>query len=196
MKKLFTALLMTMFLAACGSDNSSNGSGTVATTPLQLSCINGQTYCDNSGYYGNPGFMPYPGMHRYAYDYSDAFVNQGLCNCPSSYIPTYNDSYGLGCVRSASVQVYSATVSNWSYAYGFGFGFYIGYSNTSYYTPAPQISSNYVQQSNIVNNIYHQARCQSEITQSCFVDQPNSCGQRSQCRPVSSKSRLGICVKI
>lgn len=197
MIKLFLTFITTMFLVACGSDDSSNNnSAKVATTPLHLSCINGQAHCDNSQYYQHQGFMPYPGMYNYAYDYSAVFINRGLCGCPVNFAPTYNDSYGLGCVRSSQIQVYSATVSNWSYAYGFGYGFYVGMTSTSYYTPAPQMQSNYVQQSNIVGNGLHQASCQAQITQSCFMDQANSCGERSQCRPVFNQGRLGICVKI
>lgn len=198
MKKIVLGLLTALLLASCGSDssnNNQNSGNTVVNNPLQLSCINGQAYCNTQQYYGHPGFMPYPGYRNYAYDYSHAFITSGICGCPLNYVPTYNDQYGLGCVANNRIELYSATVSNWSYAYGYGFGFTVGYSNTYYYTSAPQRPGNYVQQSNIPNTGLHQSQCRGEITRSCFVNQANSCGQGSLCRPIANHGVLGICVK-
>ncbi|MEN0060224.1 MAG: hypothetical protein AAGB31_15405, partial [Bdellovibrio sp.] len=53
-------------LAACqGNDDGGSTAITgTATTPLNMTCLNGTSYCNNNVYSQYQGWMPYPGMYN------------------------------------------------------------------------------------------------------------------------------------
>ncbi|WP_041577954.1 hypothetical protein [Bdellovibrio bacteriovorus] len=194
MKKLITMVLTVFALAACqpgndgGGNNTVTNPGQIATTPLQLPCINGTAYCNNGAYANYQGWMPYPGMYNYAYNYSNIFAQQGFCGCPSGYLPTYNGTFGLGCVQQQLIMPYWNDYFFWSYGYGWGFG-YMSIPS------APQMTINHPQYSNIPTNSNSFSSCSQTLTQSCVLSQGNTCGVGATCRQVLSGSNLGVCVK-
>src|SRR5690606_34847606 len=110
-------------VAACqndsgGGNNSNTTTTTLATTPLTTNCLNGSTYCNNSLYGNNNGWMAYPGMYNYAYNYTNYFNRYGFNNCPYGYMATYNNSYGLGCVNQQLVRPYSGFYTYWQWGTG------------------------------------------------------------------------------
>lgn len=180
MKRLIYFILA-LFVTACQPGN--NGGNNVAVTPLNLNCINGTSYCNNNLYSQYNGWTSYPGLYNYAYNYTNYFNQYGFCNCPSGYLPTYNGSYGLGCVNSQLLQPYAGFYYFWQ----FGLGSTYSYS-------APQTTINYPQYSN-VPGASNSGACSSTLTQSCQLDQVNSCGAGATCRQVISGSNLGVCVR-
>lgn len=180
MKRL-VFFIFALFLAACqGNDNGNPAvNNTVVTTPLSMSCINGGTYCNNNVYSQYRGFIPYPGMYNYAYDYTNQFNQYGFCNCPSGYQPVYNGSMGLGCIYSGLMQS-----DIWYFTWQWGWG---------YTSAAPQTTINYPQYSNIPGGT--NGRCSRTLTQSCLLDQGNTCDTGATCRQVLQGSNLGVCVR-
>ena len=172
--------IFALCLAACqGSDNGNGGNTTTVITPLSMSCINGSAYCNNTQYAQSYGFIPYPGLYTYAYDYTNQFAQYGFCNCPSGYQPVYNASYGLGCVNTQLLQPYEG------YYYSMQWGW-------SYVGAAPQTTINIPQVSNIAGATH--GRCTRTLTQSCLLDQGNTCGAGATCRQVLQGSNLGVCM--
>ncbi len=213
--KTWVFLILALFVAAC-QNNDGGGGGTTTTTvttPL-TNCIDGTSYCNNSAYAQNQGWMAYPGMYGYAYNYMNYFTQNGFCNCPAGYNPTYNSSYGLGCVQTRLLQPYSGYYmywqlgagatwsSGWGYAnagYGYNSGYGYGYNNGYYdggYYSAPTYPNNYPQYSNIPNGSYggnNGGSCSRNLTQSCLINQANTCSNGATCRQVVSGSNLGVC---
>lgn len=190
MKKLMFFMLSLLILSACQSDSGGGSNGTTnnATTPLNMDCINGSTYCNNNQYYQYNGFMPYPGLYNYAYNYVNHFYNYGFCNCPSGYSPVYNGSLGLGCVMNGYMNNIGGMVVTWNWSFGPFSG------QSSVYAPAaPPAYNNYPQTSNI-NQQFNTYTCTRTLSQSCFTNQPGSCGPGSTCRQTTIGSNLGICV--
>lgn len=189
MKKLVYMFLTVFALAACQPDN--NGGNTVtannvATTPLQLNCLNGSTYCNNTMYNQYPGFVAYPGWYNYAYNYNNTFVTTGFCGCPTGYLPTYNTTYGLGCVQSQLLYPYWNDFFMWTY-WGTGWGYYA--------FSAPQPGINQPHFSNIPTNTSGLNSCTQTLTQNCDLNVANSCGAGATCRQVIAGSSLGVCVR-
>lgn len=191
MKKTLLGLmtLMSLALTACPGTNSGNNSNTVttqATTPLDPRCLNGTTYCPQQNYnsYYMYGWMAYP-----QYYYNGISSNGYFCSCPSGYSPTYNPSWGLGCLASsylAPFQSFTVVYNTWSY---------YGYPYTYAYT-APVYTNNNVnipQVSNMQGGDYAASCNMTTLTQSCFVNQANSCGGTNRCVPTVSGSPIGIC---
>lgn len=192
MKRLIYLLFTVFALAACQPGDDGNTAGNkVATTPLELSCINGTANCNNAAY-GNYGYgwttYTYPGAYNYTYNYNNIFVQQGFCGCPSGYLPTYNGSYGLGCVSQQLLQPVWNNFYFWSYSYGYTYGY-------SYVPSAPQMTINHPQYSNIPTNSNSYSSCSQTLTQSCILSQGNTCGVGATCREVLSGSNLGVCVR-
>ncbi|MGZ3773488.1 MAG: hypothetical protein ACXVCY_10795 [Pseudobdellovibrionaceae bacterium] len=180
MKRLMFFILA-LFVTACQGTN--GGNNNIAVTPLNLNCINGNAYCNNSYYsqYGN-GWAPYPGLYNYPYNYTSYFNQNGFCNCPAGYLPTYNGNYGLGCVNSQLLQPYTGLYTYWQ------FGLSSTYS-------APQTTINYPQFSNVPGGYSSGLQCAGTLTQSCILSQVNSCGAGATCRQVIAGSDLGVCVR-
>lgn len=179
MKRLMFFILA-LFVTACQGDNGGNN---MAVTPLTLNCINGLSYCNNNLYSQYHGWTPYPGLYNYPYNYTNYFNRYGFCNCPGGYSPTYNGSYGLGCVNTQFLQPYSGYYYYWQFGLG-----------GSYSYSAPQTTINYPQYSNIPG-ASNSGQCSGSLTQSCLLDQVNSCGAGATCRQVVSGSNLGVCVR-
>lgn len=181
MKRLVFFILSLFVVVAC-QNNNDNGTTTTppVTTPLNMSCLNGSAYCNNTIYSQYPGWMPYPGMYNYAYNYLTYFNQYGFCDCPAGYTPVYNGSYGLGCVNSTLLQPYAGYYFYWQWGWG-------------YASAAPQTTNNYPQFSNIPGGS-NSGQCSRTLTQSCLLDQGNTCGAGATCRQVMYGSNLGICV--
>lgn len=180
MKKL-VFFIITVFMISCQQSNDNGGGSTPVKTPLSMSCINGAAYCNNSAYAYHPGWMPYPGMYNYAYDYTSYFNQNGFCHCPRGYMPVYNGTYGLGCVNTQILEPYA------------GLYFYWSWGSWGYTTAAPQTTINYPQYSNIPEASNSASSCSRSLTQSCLLDQANTCGTGATCRQVISGSNLGVC---
>lgn len=180
MKRL-VFLVFALFLAACqGNDNGNGGvTTTQVSTPLNTNCLNGTAYCNNTIYSQYQGWMAYPGLANSAYDYTAYFNQYGFCNCPGGYMPTYNGTYGLGCVNAQLLQPYSGYFLYWQW----------GYSSS----PAPQTTINFPQFSNIPGGS-NSSQCSRTLTQSCLLDQGNTCGTGATCRQVLQGSNLGVCM--
>lgn len=181
MKRL-VFIIFTLFVMACQPNNDGNGGNTQVTTPLNMSCLNGSAYCNSNQYAQYYGWMPYPGLYNYAYDYTSYFNQYGFCNCPSGYAPVYNGSFGLGCVNTQILEPYVGFTFNWQWG------------TWSYTTAAPQTTINYPQYSNIPGASNSAYSCSRTLTQSCLLDQGNTCGTGATCRQVISGSNLGVCV--
>lgn len=184
MKNLLV-LLSTLIVAVACQQGDGSGSNNVLVSPMSnsLACINGAAYCDNSAYAGTYGWMPYPGMYNYAFNYMAQFSQQGFCACPVGYLPTYNGSLGLGCISSQLLDMYG--------------GYYISWQITtwSYGAPAPQTQTNFPQFSNIPNAVNSVSSCMSTLTQACLLNQPYNCDIGATCRQTVPGSVLGICVR-
>lgn len=180
---LISFCILVTGLVACNNGGNTNNQK-VAQTPLSMDCLNGTAYC-NTGAYNNLngyGYYSYPGYVQ-GYNYYAYAQQNGFCNCPVGTLPTYNSSYGLGCVRADLIQPYL----NYSFYWTFGY-----YSN---YVPANQ-GLNSPQVSNLGTVSYQNGgTCQSQLNYSCFVDQAGSCGNQGTCQPTAGGSRLGICVR-
>ncbi|XGC80243.1 hypothetical protein ACES2L_13005 [Bdellovibrio bacteriovorus] len=176
--------IFALCLAACQGDGGGGG-GKVATAPLGLNCINGQANCDTNQYnqYYQFGWRPYPGF-VYGYDYSTVFSQTGFCNCPGGFMPVYNGTYGLGCVE----QYYLEPFANAFFYFNFSIGGFVGGGYVGGYT-APQYPTNWPQYSNVGGTVN---TCSRTLTQSCFLNQANSCGVGATCRPINN-GPLGIC---
>lgn len=179
MKRLIY-FIVALFVTAC-QPGDNGGNNNIAITPLTLNCINGMAYCNNNMYTQYNGWMPYPGLYNYPYNYTNHFNQYGFCNCPGGYIPTYNGSYGLGCVNAQLLQPYAGYYFYWQFGMGGGYA-------------APQATINYPQYSN-VPGASNNGQCSGTLTQSCLLDQVNSCGAGATCRQVISGSNLGVCVR-
>lgn len=181
-------ILVTFMVTSCQKKNNNND---VITTD----CLNYPQTCQ-TGYYNQTGFLPYnyQGYNQYGYQnnggvfYNNGFYGTGtspfhqlynsnyLCNCPSGYVPTYNNYAGLGCVQSQVIG-------------GFGFqGYaYYGYNgaNNNQWVNIPQIS-------NVQG--YNNSSCYNGVVQSCLVTNQSTCGVGFTCRATSAASALGMCV--
>jgi hypothetical protein len=225
--KTWLLLILTVFAVACQNNDGGGGGGAVATTNVTTpltSCIDGSTYCNNSIYSQTQGFMPYPGMYGYAYNYMSQFSQNGFCNCPSGYNPVYNGTYGLGCIQARLLQPYSGYYMYWqlnagsTWTSGWGYANPNGYNG---YNAAPTYPNNYPQYSNVpngwsgygntnygynygynggynngYNNNYYGnggGSCSRNLTQSCLINQGNTCSTGAQCRQVVAGSNIGVC---
>lgn len=186
MKRLIYLLITVFALAACQPGDDNGTGNKQATTPLELNCLNGTTYCNNQPYANHYGWMPYPGLYNYAYNYNNVFIQQGFCGCPSGYLPTYNGSYGLGCVSQQLLQPFYGYYFYWTYGYGYTYG---------YAPSAPQATINIPQYSNIPANSNSYSSCSQTLTQSCILSQGNTCGVGATCREAIVGSNLGVCVR-
>ena len=183
MKRLVLLILTTISMAACQPGNDNNNGNQVATTPLETNCLNG-TVCNNGLYQQYQGFMPYPNFNMYGYqNYTQMFTQQGLCNCPLGWTPTYNGTMGLGCVQNYAIQPYMNSYVYWSF----------GMSNTGWGFSAPQATINWNQYSNIPQASNSINSCARTVAQSCILSQGNTCGAGLVCRQVLQSSNLGIC---
>ncbi|WII72848.1 hypothetical protein QJS83_03060 [Bdellovibrio sp. 22V] len=181
MKRL-VFFLFALFLVACqGNDN--GGGNAPVTTPLSMSCINGSAYCNNNIYYTYRGFIPYPGLANYAYNYMGYFNQYGFCGCPAGYQPVYNGVYGLGCMQTALLVPTADIFFYWTFG---GWG---------YTTAAPQASINIPQYSNIPSASNSVSSCSRNLTQSCLLDNTITCGAGATCRQAIAGSNLGVCVQ-
>lgn len=182
MKRLIL-FIFPLFVMACQGNNGGNNNN-VAVTPLNLNCINGVSYCNNNMYSQQYGWVPYPGLYNYPYNYTNYFNQYGFCNCPGGYLPTYNGSFGLGCVNAQLLQPYAGFYGYWQFGLGTAYPTY----------SAPQATINFPQFSNIPG-ASSSGTCSGSLTQSCILNQLNSCGVGLICRQVISGSNLGVCVR-
>lgn len=189
MKRALTKLVYVLFalsVAACGSNNSSNGTqlNQTATTPLDMRCLNGTTNCATSTYSNYGGWTTYSLPYNTpGYNYINYFTANGFCGCPGGYSPAYNSSMGLGCISSMALQPI------YNYAVYMGFGYNGGF--TTWMGGAATI--NIPQVSNIPGSAY-QGACVHQITQSCLINQVNACGIGATCHQVITGSNLGVCI--
>lgn len=179
-----------MALTACPGQKGGDNPSTVTaqgTTPLNPRCLDGSTYCPQYNYnsYQQYGWMAYPN-----YYYGTA-SNGSFCNCPAGYSPSYNPSWGLGCLSNA----YGSSLTN--YLVYWNTNSYFGYTY-SYAHATPVYSNNSVnigQVSNMQGGNYT-AQCTStnNLSQACFINQANSCPSNSRCAPTASGSPIGVCI--
>lgn len=181
--KRFVFIIFALFVAACGDKGGGGGSNTIAVTPTDLRCINGSATC-NTGAYGN-----YNGWTTYSYpygntqyNYSTYFNQYGFCGCPSGYSPAYNGSMGLGCISNQFLQ----PVYNFTVFMAFGGGGFYGWGGGGAINNQPQVSN--------IPGSPNQGACNRNLTQSCLLDQANSCSSGAICRQVVSGSNLGVCI--
>lgn len=176
------SLFCTLALSACGSGVGSGGGGgnrnTIAVTPANLGCINGSATCASETYSTYSGWtnyaMPYGNT---GYNYTGYFNQYGFCGCPAGYSPAYNGTMGLGCIGNQYLYPYYNYTMFMSFGAAFGGGATIN---------IPQVS-------NIPNTAY-QGNCARQLTQSCLVNQANSCGTGATCQQVLTGSSLGVCI--
>lgn len=194
--RCFYLLICALVIAGCQPDNGGGVGTTPVSTPLpptlNQSCLNGSTYCNNSLYNQTPGFMQYPGLYNYAYNYTTHFNQYGFCDCPYGFLPVYNSTYGLGCVSRQVLQPYASNFMRWQWDTAtVGWGYANNYNNTY---DAPQTSlPNFPQYSNIPQAGHYPGSCTKHVTQSCMMDQSITCGQGAICRQVYQGSNLGVC---
>ncbi|KYG62123.1 hypothetical protein [Bdellovibrio bacteriovorus] len=181
MKKL-VYFVFALFLAACQPGDDGGAGTTTVVTPLNTGCLTGQAYCNNTVYSQYYGFIPYPGMYNYAYNYTNYFNQYGFCGCPAGYSATYNGSFGLGCIHNDLINPYYNTLYYWQWGYTWG-----------YTTAAPQTTINIPQISNVPGASNSASACRNKLTQSCLLDQGNTCGAGATCRQVIYGSNLGVC---
>lgn len=182
MKKL-VLVISTLFMMACGEQNNGGAAPPVTTPISNMNCLNGTTYCNNDVYGQYNGWAAYPGLYTHPYDYSNYFYQHGFCHCPGGYTPSYNGTYGLGCVSNQILQPYTGYFVYWYWGTG------------AYAVSAPQTTINYPQYSNIPGASNSAAACSRTLTQSCLLDQGNTCGAGATCRQTIHGSNLGVCVR-
>lgn len=195
--KKWILLLSVLCITACGNkggDNNNSGPApttppNTATTPLDSSCLQGGAYCDNT-VYNQSGWRAYPDSNYQNYQ---GYYN--FCACPAGYIPAYNGSIGLGCVRTRYVP---RTYFQWQ------FEWQSRGSGRRYHSTRSTINSNYSyaysngngadlgQQSNTRPPSFKSRNCFQNVAQSCFVDQPNNCYTGGICQATGA-GNLGIC---
>ncbi len=192
MKKLVVGFLamISLALTACpgGNSGNNNNGNVIAETPIDPRCLNGTTYCPQYNYnqYRQYGWMAYPHYYYNGYAATGAF-----CSCPSGYTPTYHSSWGLGCVSNS----YASSLFN----YAVYWNTYAYFGNYAYGTVSSPVysnnSSNIPQVSNISNANYGTS-CNygNNLSQTCFVNQANSCGINARCAPTASGSPIGLCI--
>lgn len=170
---------------ACGSNggNNSTPNGPAAVAPLDTRCMNGTANCWNTGYSNYSGWTnyQYPYGTYNGYNYLNYFSTNGFCGCPAGYSPAYNNSMGLGCVSNQSL----LPIYNYAIYFNFRMG-YSGWVQNGASINIPQVSN--------ISNTTYQGQCLNQISQSCFVNQPNSCMAGATCRQVNTSSNLGICI--
>lgn len=185
MKRL-VFIIFALFVAACGDKGGGGGGGgskTVAVTPADMRCINGSTVCNTGAYANYTGWttysLPYGATQ---YNYSSYFNQNGFCGCPAGYAPAYNGSMGLGCISNQFLQ----PVSSYTVFMAFGGGGFTGWGDGGAVNNQPQYSN--------IPGSPNQGLCSHSLTQSCLLDQANSCGVGSTCSQVISGSNLGVCI--
>lgn len=202
--KTWVLLILALFVAACQNDGGGDGgaapANTTVTTPL-TNCLDGTTYCNNQYYSAVPGFIPYPmpyGAYGQPYNYMAYFNRHGFCDCPYGTSPVYNPTYGLGCIRTRLLtqNYYGGGGAYLYWQFQMGTSWNTGWADASYYHySAPTMPNNFAQYSNIPNGYYSGSggSCPRNLTQSCLLNQPNTCGVGATCRQVLSGSALGVC---
>lgn len=179
--RLILLICLALSLWACDSKKSNDQA---AVPGPDASCMNGAAFCNSSLYSNYRGFSPY-GINPYNYGgYNNYWSSNGnswnngyasLCGCSYGSVPTYNSSFGLGCVNATNYWAMSGSFSHW------GWGV-----NASQWTNIPQVS-------NLQGNPIGNSACYNGAVQSCFVAQPNSCGNGQTCQPISGGSSMGLC---
>ncbi|MDG0815576.1 hypothetical protein [Bdellovibrio svalbardensis] len=181
MKRL-VFIIFALFVAACADKGGGGGSNTIAVTPTDMGCINGSTVCNTGAYANYNGWttysLPYGSTQ---YNYSNYFNQYGFCGCPQGYSPAYNGSMGLGCISNQYLQ----PVYNYTVFMIFGSSF-TGWGGGGSVNNQPQVSN--------IPGSPNQGTCNRNLTQSCLLDQANSCSTGATCRQVISGSNLGVCV--
>lgn len=180
MKKWILAFSI-LFLAACGDkgqDNKGADNNTAnvsnASTPLDSNCLQNNAYCDNTIYNQQQNWMAYPNSNYQSYQ-----GNYTFCACPSGYMPAYNGTIGLGCVRKTRApQTYYQWQFKWrSNQSGFRYDY-------NYSSSRRRSTRSHTQQNR---------NCYANIAQSCFIGQANGCQSGGQCQSTGTGS-LGVCV--
>lgn len=182
-------LIFALSLVACApGGGSSGGSATsvapqTATTPLSLNCINGTTLCSGNTYANYGGWTTYAlPYNNTPYNYIPYFNQYGFCGCPSGYSPAYNATLGLGCVNTMYLQsIYGNAVFM-----GFGASGFLSWGAGSATTSIPQVSN--------IPGAPNQGTCTRQITQSCILNQFNTCGVGAFCSQILTGSNLGVCI--
>ncbi|QDK38938.1 hypothetical protein [Bdellovibrio sp. NC01] len=181
MKRL-VFFIFALFVAACGSNGGGGGNTTVAVTPTDMRCINGSATCNTTAYGNYAGWttysMPYGNT---VYNYTNYFNQYGFCGCPSGYSPSYNGTMGLGCISNQFLQ----PVYNYAVFMVFGAGSYTSWGGGGATINIPQVSN--------IPGSPNTGTCARNVTQSCLLDQANSCGVGATCRQVIGGSNLGVC---
>lgn len=165
--RLILISLLALSLWACNDKRTDGGQGIVPGP--DASCMNGSAYC-NSSLYGNYyGFSRYNNSWSYYGGWNNGLAN--LCGCQTGYMPTYNSSFGLGCVSASNY---------WGGYIYFGWGM-----DSNQWINIPSVSN--MQGSPVGRS------CYNGVVQSCFVNGPNTCPSGTSCNPVSGGSSLGLC---
>ncbi len=192
--KKWVLLLSVLCLTACGNkggdDNNNNNSTppNTATTPLDSSCLQGGAYCDNTVYNQN-GWVAYPNSNYQNYQ---GYYN--FCACPAGYMPAYNGSIGLGCVRTRYVpQTYFQWQFEWQSGNG-GRRYHSVSGSVNYgYAYGNGNGANHGQQSNTRPQSSQGSNCFQNVAQSCFVGQTNNnCYNGGICQATGA-GNLGVC---
>ena len=192
MKTLLFVYLALFILIASSCGKSGNTEATVSA--VNPNCVTNPSTCNSAAYQQSNGYSPYGyngnNSGNYGGNYGDSSTyNNGynggpfnyygntayLCNCPNGSVPTYNGSNGLGCVRSAGLNlgVYGYLYLSWG-------------NNGNQWSNLPQMYQyNYNQTSS----------CYNGAVQSCTVGgAANNCPAGSVCRPNTNGSTIGLCV--
>lgn len=200
MKKLFSLCMVFVVPAMMIACAKKNDDTTVASTPLNTTCLTGQQInqatCNNQLWtqYQQWGFSPYggnpyilqggynTGMNGYmygGYTYGQQAYTQSLCGCGYGQQVVYHNSIGLGCMSTG---------------YGSNFGMYTGI--TAYWSLSATNNSwvNIPQVSNSQSNMYGTS-CNGAVAQACSIGQAGSCAAGTNCVPTVTGSPIGICVR-
>jgi hypothetical protein len=171
---LIVVFVLPLVLINCAQKNEENKSE-AAATPLTTACLTSN--CNNTAYGQYPGFFPYPTQYQNPYmsgynPYSYQTNTQAnFCGCGTNAQPLYNNEIGMGCVYNNVIAPVATLMGYWS----------LPAANTQWV--------NVPQNSNMVGG-----GCSSQIGQSCFTNQPNSCGSGYICQS-SPNSVLGVCLQ-
>ena len=197
MKKLFSLCMVFVVPAMMIACAKKNDDTTVASTPLNTTCLTGQinqATCNNQLWYQYQqwGFYPYQsnpyvlqttGYNGYLYGgysniYGQQASTQSLCGCGYGQQVIYHNSIGLGCMQTGygSASMYTGITAYW----------YLSATNNSWVN-IPQVS-------NSASNMYGTS-CTGAVAQACSVGQAGSCASGTACVPTVSGSPIGICIR-
>lgn len=187
MKKLFSLCMVFVVPAMMIACAKKNDDSTVASTPLNTTCLAGQvnqSTCNTQLWtqYQQWGFYPYQSnpyvlQGGYTGMYGQNYT-QSLCGCSYGSQVVYHNSIGLGCMQTGygNASMYTGITAYW----------YLSSTNNSWVN-IPQVS-------NSASNMYGTS-CTGAVAQACSIGQAGACAAGTSCVPTVTGSPIGICIR-